>query len=85
MRTSAHRSSGHIKSSGLDQILQSAYKVLKSVETALLKVYDDLCAVDNKKHILNMLLDFSAAFDTVDHNILFRKAVMVYQVLLLFG
>ena len=71
-RTSVHRLSGHIKSNGLDEILQSAYKEWYSVETALLKVYDGLlCATDITMHILITLLDFSATFDTVEHDILF--------------
>mgnify|MGYP001545720609 CR=1 FL=1 len=44
------------------------------METALLHVYDDLLtAMDNRKHILVTLLDYSAAFDTIDHSILFKR------------
>ena len=45
-----------------------------STETALLKVKSDfLQYVDNKKTVLLVLLDMSAAFDTVDHPILIQR------------
>ncbi len=51
--------------------LESAYKEFHSTETALVKVTNDiLCAVENKKLVILVLLDLSAAFDTVDHKIL---------------
>ncbi len=51
--------------------LKSAYKEFHSTETALVKVINDiLCAVDNKKLVILVFLDLSAAFDTVDHKIL---------------
>ena len=40
---------------------------------ALLVVYDLFYAIDNRKHILVTLLDNSAAFDTIDYAILFRR------------
>ena len=53
---------------------QSAYKKLHSTETALLKVQDDiLLAIDNNKSVVLLLLDLSAAFDTVDHSLLLNR------------
>ena len=50
---------------------QSAYRKGYSVETALLKVKEEiLCAFANQNGVLLVLFDLSAAFDTVDHKIL---------------
>ena len=54
----------------LSEKLQSAIKKLHSTETALLKVHDDiLLAVDSGRTVVSLLLDLSAAFDTVDHGL----------------
>ena len=61
----------HLKRQGLAELYQSAYKENHSVETALICVQNDIvCALDDKKSVLLVLLDLSAAFDTVDHNAL---------------
>ena len=61
----------HISSNGLDEILQSAYKQFQSTETALVKVFNDIILdVDRNRTVILLLLDLSAAFDTVDHTIL---------------
>lgn len=47
---------------------QSAYRAFHSTESAILKVQNDILqGMDNKKISLLVLLDLSAAFDTVDH------------------
>ena len=59
---------------GLHEILQSAYKKNHSTETALLQISDDvLRAMDNKKCALLVLLDKSAAFDTMNHSVLLSR------------
>ena len=43
-----------------------------STETALIQVKNDIkMAVDGKKAAVLVLLDLSAAFDTIDHAVLF--------------
>ena len=55
----------------LDEPLQSAYKRFHSCETALVRIQNDvLRAVDNRCCVVLLLLDLSAAFDTVDYNLL---------------
>ncbi len=52
---------------------QSAYKKFHSTETILLKVTNDLLvACDSKSATVLMMLDLSAAFDTVEHRKLLR-------------
>ena len=52
-------------------VSQSAYRQFHSTETALLKVQNDiLINMDNEEVTLLVMLDMSAAFDTIDHNIL---------------
>ena len=58
----------HLKTDNLYEIFQSAYRQLHSTETALLRVQNDLLqAVDNEGGTILVLLDLSAAFDTIDH------------------
>src|SRR6218665_1365716 len=61
----------YLSSAGLLPVHQSAYRKCHSTETALLKVVTDLTeAIDAGDHALLGLLDLSAAFDTVDHDVL---------------
>jgi len=64
----------HIEKYGLQEPLQSAYRQNHSTETALVKVFNDLlCCMDTKQSVMLVLLDLSAAFDTVDHNIMLDR------------
>ena len=57
-----------MKTNNLNEIFQSAYRQLHNTETALLRVQNDLLkAVDNEGGAILVLLDLSAAFDTIDH------------------
>ena len=61
----------HMEVNALGAKMQSAYRSGHSTETALLRVVNDVqMAIDGKKAVILILLDLSAAFDTVDHTIL---------------
>ena len=54
--------------------LQSAYRQGHSTEKALLKLQSDMLKVmDNQKVSILVLLDLSAAFDTIDHKVLLKR------------
>ena len=64
----------YIRSNNLSETFQSAYTSFRSTETALLKVQSDiLCALDRNESVILVLLDLSAAFDTVDHTLLMTR------------
>lgn len=49
--------------------LQSAYRKNHSTETALLRVLNDiLMTLDHRQDVVLVMLDLSAAFDTLDHD-----------------
>ena len=53
---------------------QSAYRKNHCTESALLRVQNDiLCSLDDHYDVILVMLDLSAAFDTIDHNILFSR------------
>ena len=61
----------HLTKHNLNSCDQFAYKKNHSTETLLIKIVNDLLiASDEKSASVVMLLDLSAAFDTVDHNLL---------------
>ena len=73
-RVVAEQLNDHLRLNGLLEKFQSAYKKFHSTETALLRVQNDLLiALDSDGGVVLMLLDLSAAFDTIDHSILLRR------------
>ena len=68
------RLTDHILRNNLHEQFQSAYKPNHSTETALMRVQNDiLMSVDNKRGVVLIMLDLSAAFDTVDHSLLLGR------------
>ena len=61
--------------------LQSAYKDKHSTETALIKVQNYiLSALNAGSSAILLMLDLSAAFDTIDHDILLSRLCNVYGI-----
>ena len=70
----AKQLSSYMTDNNLHEVMQSAYKARHSTETALLRVQNDiLLDMDKKLGVILVLLDLSAAFDTIDHDILLRR------------
>ncbi|PIK35683.1 putative RNA-directed DNA polymerase from mobile element jockey-like [Apostichopus japonicus] len=65
----------------LQEKYQSAYTKLHSTETALIKVQSDIMHnIDDGKAVTLVLLDISAAFDTIDHSILLNRLRKMYGI-----
>jgi len=72
-RVVLRRLNEHLSRNNLNCQEQFAYKKHHSTETLLIKIVNDvLIAADEKTATVVMLLDLSAAFDTVDHNLLLK-------------
>ena len=69
-RVVADQLNRYLASGGFMPPLQSAYRACHSTETALRVMSDVFAAADQQRVTLLGLLDLSAAFDCVDHNIL---------------
>ncbi len=64
----------YLNSNGYLDNFQSCFRVRHSTETELIKIMNDICFnSDSGKISVPVLLDLSAAFDTVDHNILLER------------
>ena len=62
-------------------VLQSAYRSGHSTESCILKVVSDILdAADSGQVSLIGLLDLSAAFDMVDHDILLRRMELSFGI-----
>ena len=73
-RVVAQEIHSHLTINNLYSEIQSAYRKHHSTETALLRVQNDILeALDHGYEVILVLLDFTAAFDTIDHSILLTR------------
>ena len=72
-RVFALRLHDHMKINNMYEEFQSSYRKFHSTETALTSVHDDILRHIDEKQCVILLLDLSAAFDTIDHNILLSR------------
>ncbi len=64
----------HLLNNGLMDKFQSAYREGHNIETALLRVQNDiLMKLYKGKVVMLVFLDLSADFDTIDHGILLKR------------
>ena len=73
-RVVASRLQDHLDRHSLTEPLQSAYRKHHGTESALIKVHNDiLLSLDSKHAVFLVLLDLSAAFDTIDNDLLIHR------------
>ena len=73
-KTIARQLADHKTKHSLYGKYQSAYHVGHSTETALIRVQSEILeAMDNGKCVFLVLLDLSAVFDTVSHDVLLSR------------
>ena len=76
-----HKLLSHLQENNLSNPFQSAYRAGCSTETVLLRIVNDiLSALDNDNISVLLLLDLSAAFDTLDHQILLSRLNSVFGI-----
>ena len=64
----------HVDNNGYNDAFQSAYRPRDRTETALVRIHNDMMqSMDCRRGVLLVLLDLSAAFDTLDHGILLKR------------
>ena len=71
----------HLSDNKLHDAHQSAYRKFHSTETALMKVQNDILnSLDNNDATILVMLDLSAAFDTIDHTTLLQRLHKNYRI-----
>ncbi len=80
-RVAVNQLQNYLSMNCLHAPMQSAYRPYHSVETALLRMQNDvLAALDIRKEAILVLLDFSAAFDCLDHEKLLNRLASRYGI-----
>ena len=71
----------YLEANQLNEPLQSAYKPLHSCKTAIVRVHNDILVATDKRYcVILLLLELSAAFDTVDHGSLLTRLHSNYSI-----
>ena len=71
----------YLMTNNLHEAFQSAYKVHHSTETFMVRVQDDILrAIDGNEDVVLLMLDLSAAFDTVSHETLLDRLSQRYGI-----
>jgi len=66
----------YLINNSLNESLKAAYTGGFSIDTALIRINNDaMMSTDQSKSVLLVLLDLSAAFNTVDHNVLSSRLI----------
>ena len=64
----------HLSHNSLIEKFQSAYRPGYSTETALVRITSDILSdLDSRRGVILVMLDLSAAFDTLDYNVLVSR------------
>ena len=75
------RMNRHMLSQNVRESHQSAHRAGHSTETALVKVVNDMLSIiDKQQCVLLVLLDLSAAFDTIDHEVLIARLETLFGI-----
>ena len=70
----AKRLSDYMTINHLQEKMQSAYYTGHSTESTLLRIQNDILhGLDKQRGVILVLLDLSAAFDTIDHDLLLQR------------
>ena len=73
-RCVASQLANHLEANELFSERQSAYRKHHSTETALVRISSDILqAVDTHGEVILVLLDLTAAFDTIEHSVLLQR------------
>ena len=71
----------YINENALFADFQSSYRKFHSCETAVTRIHNDiLMMVDKRRNVILLLLDLSAAFDTINHKLLLKKLESLYGI-----